>query len=116
MAFSFCKVAENLGVMILTFAAGYLKVMSGGFIAVHALFGLVSLIATGITYHYIHRKKREAADKDKNGTKINYEDEESLAINDVTEEIQASRSVKEEVTARKKSNDDSSTDLSVAWE
>ena len=65
MAFSFCKVAENLGVMVLTFAAGYLRVMTGGFIAVHALFGLVSLIASGITYHYIHRKQRGIADKDK---------------------------------------------------
>ena len=109
-----CKVAENLGVMILTLIAGHLRVRTGGFIAVHCLFALVTLIATGITYNYMGLKQRAAISKEKNSLKIVQEetrkedDEEARRMTDISEEKDSPMPLKEqESSARKISFEDS---------
>jgi len=47
------KVAENIGGMILTFIAGYVKVRTSSFIGVHILYALFTLIPTVLGYHFI---------------------------------------------------------------
>jgi hypothetical protein len=46
------KIFEALGIMTVTYWAGYIRVQTGGYIGVSALFALMAFIATAISYKY----------------------------------------------------------------
>ena len=57
-AFAYMKVSENLGTMFTTYLAGYIRVQTNGFIAVHCLFTTISCFTLGISFIYCQIKIR----------------------------------------------------------
>jgi hypothetical protein len=57
------KIWDNLGIMIMTYLVGYIRVNTVGFFAFHITFSLVSLMATALAYHYYLKKERQYLDK-----------------------------------------------------
>lgn len=72
------KIFENLGIMIMVYLVGYIRVNTVGFFSFHIAFSLVSLIATALSYHYYQKKERRFNDKQEKNAKdaVNDDDDE----------------------------------------
>ena len=75
-AFSVMKVAENTGAMVTMYAAGYIKQETGSYVGVHALFALITLVATALAYHnWLRAMKEPLVEKGSGGLTEDSDDE-----------------------------------------